>query len=110
MSTSSDPAGERWVDFEQKTGTTVLDFYQFVEQIIDSIGDGTPARRRCFTMDNLAAHRNRMVVQLIIDRGHRVVFRAPYYAVDGAIEYFFNTLQHDLTIKLPMIKKSIDFE
>ena len=54
-------------------------------------------------MDNLLAHKNRVVIALIHEWGHRVCFRAPYYPVDGAIEYVFNTLQRDLEIKLPEI-------
>jgi len=30
---------------------------------------------------------------LVAEHGHRVVFRAPYWSCDGAIEYVFNTLQ-----------------
>ena len=40
--------------------------------------------------------------------GHRVLFRAPYYAVDGPIEYFFNTLQHELTVSLPRVRTAGD--
>jgi len=28
----------------------------------------------------------------IMRRGHKFVFRAPYWAMDGAIEYVFNTM------------------
>ena len=35
--------------------------------------------------------------QLIRNAGHRILFRAPYYAVDGPIEYLFDTLQQGLT-------------
>ena len=54
-------------------------------------------------MDNLLAHKNNMVIQLIVGWGHRFCFRAPYYPVAGAVKYYFNTLQHDLQIKLPNI-------
>ena len=30
--------------------------------------------------------------------GHRLVFRAPYYPIDGPIEYVFNTIQGTLCI------------
>ena len=89
---------ERWFDFEEKTGTTIPEFYSFVERIINSIGDGTPGNWRLFTMDNLTAHKHIAVLQLIVGRGHRICFRAPYWPVDGAVEYVFNTVQHDLTI------------
>ena len=40
--------------------------------------------------------------------GHRFVFRALYWAVDGPIEYVFNTIQNELTIKMPRIKHAND--
>ena len=33
------------------------------------------------------------MASLIIIARHRIVFRFPYYPVDGPIEYVFNTLQ-----------------
>ena len=101
-------AGERWMEFEQKSGTTAIDTYNFVHRIIDDIGPGTPARRRCFHMDNLLAHRNPAVLWLIVASGHRFAFRAPYYAVDGSVEYVFNTIQHDLTLALGAVKNAND--
>jgi transposase len=51
-------------------------------------------------MDNLTAHHHPAVIQLILGRGHNVVFRAPYYPVDGPIEYVFNTLQCTLSHRM----------
>ena len=45
------------------------------------------------TMDNLNIHCHSAVLHLISERGHRVVFRAPYWSCDRAIEYVFNTIQ-----------------
>jgi hypothetical protein len=33
-----------------------------------------------------------MVLNLITGEGHRYLFRAPYWSVDGPIEYVFNTI------------------
>ena len=90
--------GHRWYDTWEEGGTTVERFVDFIQQIIDDIGPGTAERRFCFTMDNLAAHLNTMVFDLIIGNGHRMVRRAPYYPVDGPIEYVFNTLQNLLNV------------
>ena len=108
MAISGDEDGDRWLDFEKKSGTTVTDFYILIVGIIDDIGPGTPLRRRCFTFDNLLAHKNPAILNLIVDSGHRFCFRAPYYPVDGAIEYVFNTIERDLEIKLPEIKNASD--
>mmetsp|Transcript_4547 Transcript_4547/g.5103 ORF Transcript_4547/g.5103 Transcript_4547/m.5103 type:complete len:90 (-) Transcript_4547:448-717(-) len=40
------------------------------------------------------------VSAMIYAAGHRLVFRAPYYPVDGPIEYVFNTLQAYLRINM----------
>ena len=72
----------------------------FIRMIIDDIGPATPGNWYCFTMDNLNAHKNEGVIALIHAYGHGVVFRAPYYTVDGPIEYVFNTLQGLLRLRL----------
>ena len=54
-------------------------------------------------MDNLAAHKNGVVVALIHLYGHGVVYRAPYWAVDAPIEFVFNTLQSLLRVRLHQI-------
>ena len=67
-------------------------FYDFVERVVDDINERFPGRVFTFTMDNLNVHKNALVMELIIDGGHRVVYRAPYWEVDGAIDYVFNTV------------------
>jgi glycine/serine hydroxymethyltransferase len=69
-----------------------------MSDFIDWLATNRPQRKFCFTMDNLNIHKNQMVLDLIEDAGHRVVFRAPYWSCDGAIEYVFNTLH----VKLQM--------
>ena len=51
-------------------------------------------------MDNLNAHWNVIVQQVIHAAGHRCVFRAPYYPVDSPIEHLFNTVQIALTLAM----------
>lgn len=33
---------------------------------------------------------------MIVGAGHRLVFRAPYYPVNGPIEFVFNTIEQSL--------------
>ena len=40
---------------------------------------------------------------IIFAAGHRLAFRAPYYPVDGPIEYVFNTIQGVLRIRMDLI-------
>ena len=49
-------------------------------------------------MDNLNIHKHPMILDLIEESGHRIVFRAPYWSCDGPIEYVFNTIH----VKLQM--------
>lgn len=59
-------------------------------------------------MDNLIAHKNPDILQLIHVWGLCIYFRAPYYPVDGTIERGCNKQQQDLTIRLNVIKKGDD--
>ena len=88
----------RWVDLWEEGGTTNERFLAFVESILTDIGPGTNERRRTFTMDNLNAHTNPTIFARIIGAGHRILFRAPYFPVDGPIEYVFNTVQNTLCL------------
>ena len=47
-------------------------------------------------MNNLNVHKNPTAVNLIINAGHRLVFQAPYYAVDGEIKCGFKTIHTGL--------------
>ena len=90
----------RWRKLWLDGGTTVGKMVEFMTSILADIGQGTPRRRYCFTMDNLNSHHNGAISALIYASGHRIVFRAPYYPVDGPIEYVFNTLQCMLRTRL----------
>ena len=82
----------RWHEIWSGEGTTVDLFVAFMVRILDDLDERHPGRSFCFTMDNLTVHRNAGVVNEVINRGHRLVYRAPYWCVDGAIEYVFNTV------------------
>ena len=61
-----------------------------MSESIEFLNDNYPGRSFLFTMDNLNIHKHLLI--LIEEAGHRVVFRAPYWSCDGAIEYAFNTI------------------
>lgn len=89
-------------------GTTITRFLRFVQNVLNDIGDGTPDHFYAFTMDNLGAHRNILVQQMVHSRGHRCIFRAPYCAVDSPIEHVFNTIQIALTLAMYHIRTIAD--
>ena len=55
-----------------------------------------PGVNYCFTMDNLSIHKNPIITALVENAGHCVVYCAPYWLCDGAIEYVFNTIHTKL--------------
>lgn len=95
--------GERWLKFEAKSGTGLLDVVDFIGEILEELPNGNEHRRRCFTCDNLISHKDPIVRQLIYAHGHRLCLRAPYNPRDGASEYVFNTIQQQLTLRMHTI-------
>ena len=73
-------------------GTYLFRFYCFMSDLIDFLEENYPNRSFLFTMDNLNIHKHPIILNLIEDAGHRIVFRAPYWSCDGSIEYAFNTI------------------
>ena len=73
-------------------GTNLWRFYTFMSDFIDFLEENRPGQSFCFTMDNLNIHKHPVILDLIQEAGHRIVFRAPYWSCDGAIEYVFNTI------------------
>ena len=98
----------RWVDMWLDGGTTVNRFYDFMENLLESIGHATANHFYVFTMDNLNSHKNEAVIALIHLYGHGVVFRAPYWPVDGPIEFVFNTIQTLVRAQLYDIRTAQD--
>ena len=81
-------------------------FYCYMEDFIEWLDVNRPNQTFCFTMDNLNIHKHPIILDLINNSGHRVVFRAPYWSCDGAIEYVFNTIH----VKLQMSDTICDSE
>ena len=46
-------------------------------------------------MNNLNAHKNEGAIALILSYDQGVVFWAPYYQIDDAIEFIFNTIDYN---------------
>jgi len=105
LAISGDPNLElkRWCDIWSGEGTTGQRMIDFVRTIVSEISTIAPNRRFCFIMDNLRSHQNQQMSTIIIAAGHRLMFRAPYYPVDGPIEYVFNTIQGVLRIRNDVI-------
>ena len=97
----------RWLEILKNGGTTTTRFSDFIQRIINNIGPGTPQRHRCFAMDNLNAHRNLIVQQIIHNIGHSAVVFASYHPVDRLIEYYFNHMQMSLTLAMHQLESLV---
>ncbi|EJK47066.1 hypothetical protein THAOC_34243 [Thalassiosira oceanica] len=87
-------------------GTDLWRFYSYMLALLDHLHTRHPGRPFVFTMDNLNIHKHPAIRFLIYSRGHRLVFRAPYWSCDGPIEYVFNTVQ--LQLQSPEFHNRID--
>ena len=96
--TGDDVNRMRWHEIWTNGGTTITRFHDFIVRILDDLAANHPGRSFVFTMDNLNSHKNPMILNLIHVAGHRYAFRAPYWPVDGAVEYVFNTIQSRLKV------------
>ena len=79
MIIAGDANGEFWIKFQRKAATVVGDRYDFILRKLENIGKGFPNRCRLFTKGNLFLHIHRTIIRLLISRGFRIFFRAPYY-------------------------------
>ena len=93
----------RWRMVWNDGGTTIEKMLEFLQEILDELGHANENGFHVFTMDNLNSHRNEAVVALIHLYRHRIVYRAPFWAVDAPIEYVFHTLQSLLRAQLHTI-------
>ena len=81
-------------------GTNLWRFFNYMRNLMDWLDNNRPGWSFLFTMDNLNLHRHPVTTNLIYAHGHCVVFRAPYWSCDVAIEYVFNTLQMRLQMEI----------
>lgn len=81
-------------------GTNLWRFFNYMQDLMDWLDINRPGRSFLFTMDNLNLHRHPVTTNLIYARGHRIVFRAPYWSCDGVIEYVFNSIQTHLQMEI----------
>ena len=105
--------GGCWYTFNARPGTTIMDTHDFLEDIIigpGGIGAGGGANTNTFICDNLSAHHNPLIRMLVNHHDHRLMFRAPYNPGDGPIEYFFNTLQQQLSLELHNVRTAADLQ
>ena len=95
MAISADEAyNMEWHDYwpQEEGGTNLYRVLTFFDRIMDQLEADHPGRSFCFTMDNLNIHHSKILLMRFEERGHRYLFRAPYWSVDGPMEYIFNSV------------------
>ena len=113
LAISGDPVlAMRWWRCWTDGGTTLERFQDFMELILGDLHQNpqTTGRSFVFTMDNLNVHKHAAIVNMIAGAGHRLVYRAPYWPVDGAIEYVFNTIQTRLKVFFDQLTTTPELE
>lgn len=113
MAIAADPNLDmEWHDIwpQEEGGTNLFRVYVFFERIIDWLDINQPGRSFCFTMDNLNVHHDPVIINLITSRGHRYLFRAPYWSVDGPMEYVFNTIHVFLLMRFRQVNDLDELE
>ena len=99
MSISGDERAGQTFSFHRcytEGGTDLLQLFNFMLELCDWLDAHRPGRSFLFTMDNLNIHKHPVILNLIHGRNHRMIFWAPCWSCDGAIEYIFNTIQTKL--------------
>jgi hypothetical protein len=51
---------------------------------------------KCFQISVSVFHKYFIIRDSIVNAGHTIVYRAPYWSCDGAIDYVFNTIHTEL--------------
>jgi transposase len=99
--------GYRYMRFERKSGTTAIDFADFIAEVITQIPLAN-VNRKLFLWDNLSAHHSALVTNTVDVSGHGRRARPAYRPEDGPIEYVFNTLHQELCARMYTIVNEID--
>ncbi len=83
-----------WHDIQkqEEVGTAVYKVYTFFKRVCDDLNIDHPERQFCFTMDNLNIHHSPIITGIVLGQVHRILIRAPYWSVDGPMEYIFNSI------------------
>lgn len=95
------------VSFENVPGTTAERFQAFIESLLPRLPPFPP---KVFLWDNLRAHYSPQVFEAIYRAGHAIRARPPYCPQDGPIEYVFNVIENDLTLRMYQIRTKDDLE
>jgi len=93
-------------------GTTTEIFKGFLTTLIDRL-EGMEQREewvgpKVFIWDNLAAHKSDVISNLLLIKNRLSVPRAPYWPVDGPIEYVFHLLEQQGRLRLYRIHTMYD--
>ena len=78
-----DEGWSKWLETWKDEETTLNRFYDFIDRVVNDLNDRFPGQVCTFTIDNLNIHKDALVMELIINGGHQVIYCASYWPVDG---------------------------
>ena len=70
----------------------------------------TSGRSFVFTMNNLNVLKNPLIVNILRHAGHRLVYRSPYWPVDGEVEHKFDRIQKRLKVFFDQLTTMLELE
>ena len=96
--------GFRHVWFRKIAGTNGVDFRRFVQEVIARLNQ----LDALFMWDNLSSHFTAPLILDVYRAGCELVPRAPYYPIDGPVEYFFDTFENELKKRMYLVRSEGD--
>lgn len=84
----------RWINTWTEGCTTIKKYAEFIQEVLDDLEARHHGRPFCLTKENLNTHKNPLIEGIVFGAGHKIVYRAPYYAVYGSIEYVLTLFTH----------------
>ena len=87
----------RWHKQLMDGGTTIERVYDFIYHLLNDFAQNLLADHLC-SQWIISACTKTLILNALLNSGHRYVFRAPFWPVDGAVEYVFNSIQSKLRI------------
>ena len=73
-------------------------FASYIQEVVDGFPPAAHGQKN-FLSDNLSAHGNNVVLNVVYGAGHRVIARPPYRPWLGPFEFVFNQLQNELRLR-----------
>ena len=80
-----------WCQIRNIAGTLAVAYTSFVEEVLNTYTPVlNPDDQQSLMHVNLTSHKSPSVYEAVRRRGHRVIYRSPYYPQDGPVKFAIN--------------------